>query len=82
MKERLTFTGDDTPMATLLLSVRDAFAAVERALIRERQAEGIALAKQRGVYQGGRPRALTRSCRTHRLGQFLHWTSRQGGHCS
>jgi DNA invertase Pin-like site-specific DNA recombinase len=59
LKERLTFTGDDTPMATLLLSVMGAFAEFERALIRERQAEGIALAKQRGVYQGGRPRALT-----------------------
>jgi DNA invertase Pin-like site-specific DNA recombinase len=36
-----------------------AFAEFEHALIRERQAEGSALAKQRGVYQGGRPRALT-----------------------
>ncbi len=50
--ERLTFTGDDTPMATLLLSVMGAFAEFERALIRERQMEGIALAKQRGVYKG------------------------------
>lgn len=29
-----------------------AFAEFERALIRERQREGIALAKQRGVYRG------------------------------
>ena len=50
--EHLTFTGDDTPMATLLLSVMGAFAEFERALIRERQLEGIALAKQRGVYKG------------------------------
>ena len=56
LKERLTFTGDDTPMATLLLSVMGAFAEFERALIRERQEEGIALAKQRGVYQGGAAR--------------------------
>lgn len=52
LHERLTFTGDDTPMATLLLSVMGAFAEFERALIRERQMEGIALAKQRGVYKG------------------------------
>jgi DNA invertase Pin-like site-specific DNA recombinase len=57
IKEGLTFTGDDSQMATLLLSVMDAFAEFERSLIRERQAEGIALAKQRGVYKG-RPRSL------------------------
>jgi DNA invertase Pin-like site-specific DNA recombinase len=39
-------------MATLLLSVMGAFAEFERALIRERQREGIALAKRRGVYRG------------------------------
>lgn len=55
LKEGLTFTGDDTPMATLLLSVMGAFAEFERAIIRERQAEGIALAKKRGVYRGRRP---------------------------
>jgi DNA invertase Pin-like site-specific DNA recombinase len=58
VKERLTFTGDDSPMATLLLSVMGAFAEFERALIRERQAEGIAAAKRRGVYTGRR-KALT-----------------------
>ncbi len=39
-------------MAALLLSVMGAFAEFERALIRERQREGIALAKQRGAYRG------------------------------
>lgn len=39
-------------MANLLLSMIGAFAEFERALIRERQREGIALAKQRGVYRG------------------------------
>jgi len=58
VKEQLTFTGEDAPMATLLLSVMGAFAEFERALIRERQREGIALAKQRGVYRG-RKKALT-----------------------
>jgi DNA invertase Pin-like site-specific DNA recombinase len=50
LKEQLTFTGDDSPMAHLMLSVMGAFAEFERTLIRERQREGIALAKQRGAY--------------------------------
>jgi DNA invertase Pin-like site-specific DNA recombinase len=58
VKESLTFTGEDSPMATLLLSVMGAFAEFERALILERQREGIAVAKQRGVYTGRKP-ALT-----------------------
>jgi DNA invertase Pin-like site-specific DNA recombinase len=58
IKEGLTFTGDDSPMANLLLSVMGAFAEFERELIRERQREGIALAKQRGTYRG-RKKALS-----------------------
>ena len=53
-KEGLTFTGEDAPMATLLLSVMGAFAEFERELLRERQRKGIALAKKRGVYRGRR----------------------------
>ena len=52
VKEGLAFTGDDSPMANLMLSVMGAFAEFERALIRERQREGIVLAKQRGAYRG------------------------------
>ena len=55
IKEGLTFTGEDSPMANLLLSVMGAFAEFERELIRERQREGIALAKQRGAYRGRKP---------------------------
>lgn len=58
VKENLTFTGEDSPMANLMLSVMGAFAEFERELIRERQLEGIALAKQRGAYQG-RKKALS-----------------------
>lgn len=58
VKESLTFTGEDSPLATLLLSVMGAFAEFERALILERQREGIAVAKQRGAYTGRKP-ALT-----------------------
>ena len=57
VKEQLTFTGEDSPMANLMLSVMGAFAEFERALIRERQREGIALARQRGAYRG-RKKAL------------------------
>ena len=55
VREQLTFTGEDSPMAHLLLSVMGAFAEFERALMRERQREGIALAKKRGVYKGRKP---------------------------
>lgn len=51
-KEKLTFTGEDSPMSHLLLSVMGGFAQFERNLIRERQREGIALAKLReGVHR-------------------------------
>ncbi len=60
VKESLTFTGEDSPMAHLLLSVIGAVAQFERDLIRERQREGIALAKQRNVYLG-RVRSLSAS---------------------
>lgn len=58
VKENMTFTGDDSPMSTLLLSMLGAVAEFERSMIRERQREGIALAKERGVYTGRKP-ALT-----------------------
>ena len=57
-KENLVFTGEDSPMANLLLSVMGAIAEFERQLIRERQREGITLAKRRGVYKG-RPATLS-----------------------
>jgi DNA invertase Pin-like site-specific DNA recombinase len=52
VKEGLSFTGDDSPMANLMLSVMGAFAEFERSQIHERQREGIALARQRGAYRG------------------------------
>jgi DNA invertase Pin-like site-specific DNA recombinase len=55
VKECLTFTGEDSAMSQLLLSVMGAFAEFERSLIRERQREGIALAKKSGVYKGRKP---------------------------
>lgn len=55
VKENLTFTGDDSPMSNLLLSMLGAVAEFERAMIRERQREGIAIAKAKGVYTGRKP---------------------------
>ena len=55
VKERQTFTGTDSAPAQLMLSLMGAFAEFERALIRERQREGIAIAKQRGTYKGRKP---------------------------
>ena len=54
-KESLTFTGESSPMANLLLSMLGAVAEFERALILERQREGIAVAKAAGAYKGRKP---------------------------
>jgi DNA invertase Pin-like site-specific DNA recombinase len=59
VKEHLTYTGTDSPMANLLLSVMGAFAQFERELIKERQREGIAIAKAKGNVYRGRVRSLT-----------------------
>lgn len=47
------------PTSRLLLSMLGAVAEFERSLIRERQADGIAAAKARGVYKGRRPSLTT-----------------------
>jgi len=51
-KEGLTFTGEDSPMSNLLLSMLGAVAEFERSLIRERQKEGVQIAKANGAYKG------------------------------
>jgi len=55
MKEGMTFTGDDSHISVLMLSMMGAFAEFERSLLLERQREGIALAKARGAYKGRKP---------------------------
>lgn len=52
MKENLTFTGKDSPMANLMLMLIGSIAEFELSLIRERQLEGIAIAKKQGKYKG------------------------------
>lgn len=60
LNERLDFDAgkEASPVAKLMLSMVGAFAEFERSMIKRRQAEGIALAKERGVYKG-RPRSVT-----------------------
>ena len=53
IKEGLTFTPEENnSLSNLMLSMMGAFAEFELAFIKERQAEGIAEAKKRGVYRG------------------------------
>ena len=58
LKEGQTYSKDSTPIAKLMLGLLGSVAEFKRSIIRERQAEGIARAKERGVYKG-RARALT-----------------------
>jgi DNA invertase Pin-like site-specific DNA recombinase len=48
LTERLTFSGSDDAMSTLMLQMMGSFAQFERSMIRKRQAEGIAAAKAKG----------------------------------
>jgi DNA invertase Pin-like site-specific DNA recombinase len=57
VKNRLIFGGSADPTAQLMLTMLGAFAEFERELIRERQREGIAIARAKGVYKG-RKKAL------------------------
>lgn len=52
IKENMTFTGEESSIAQLMLSIMGAFAEFERSLIKERQREGISIAKSKGVYKG------------------------------
>jgi DNA invertase Pin-like site-specific DNA recombinase len=57
IKENMSFTaGSEDPRSILMFTMLSAFAQFERSLIRERQREGIALAKAKGtVYKGRKP---------------------------
>jgi DNA invertase Pin-like site-specific DNA recombinase len=52
VKEHLSFTGEDSPMSNLMLSVMGAIHEFDRAILKERQREGIVLAKKRGAFRG------------------------------
>ncbi len=56
LSERLSFSASsEDPFARLQLQLLGAFAQFERSIIRKRQAEGIAKAKEKGVYRGRQP---------------------------
>ena len=55
--ENLTFAPDvDNPIATMQLQILGAVAEFERSIKRQRQLEGIAIAKDKGIYKGGMKR--------------------------
>jgi len=57
IKENLSFSlSDNSPLNDLMLNMLGSFAQFERDMIRERQREGIALAKAKGVYKGRKPK--------------------------
>ncbi len=56
--ENLIFSGQTSPMQELIFQMLGAFAQFERSLIKERQKEGIAKAKQEGRFTG-RPRKIS-----------------------
>ena len=59
-KERLTFTGEADHTGTLMMQIMGAVAEFERAIIKERQKEGIEIAKANGVYiKHGRKQEMT-----------------------
>ena len=60
ISEGLSFDGTDSPVANLMLTVVGAFGEFERRIARERQLEGIAKAKAKGIYKGRQP-SLTKS---------------------
>jgi DNA invertase Pin-like site-specific DNA recombinase len=59
VKESMTFTADASPMARLLLNMMGAFAEFEREIIKERQREGIAVARKAGKFSKERAKKLT-----------------------
>lgn len=64
-KENLLFTGETNPTQELMLSIMGAVAQFERTMIRERQREGIAKAKEKGVYRGRSKTIDDTAIRTH-----------------
>jgi len=51
-KESLHFTGENNPMQDLMLTMLGGIYQFERAMLLERQREGIAIAKAKGKYRG------------------------------
>lgn len=69
VKESMAFGDTNDPCATLMLSVMGAVAEFERALLLERQREGIEMAKRAGKYTGRKP-SLTDEQAQHLVGRL------------
>jgi DNA invertase Pin-like site-specific DNA recombinase len=55
IKEHLTFSPSDTnPISNLMLQILGSIAEFERSLIKGRQLQGIAIAKAKGKFKGGK----------------------------
>ena len=52
LKEAQTYSRDSSPVSKLMLGLLGSIAEFERSRIRERQAESIAKARERGAYKG------------------------------
>lgn len=57
VKDNLMFDGKENATSTLMLSMMGAYAEFERSILKERQREGIEIAKQKGVYKNRRKRS-------------------------
>lgn len=63
-KKKVSFVSDkeridtDTPQGQFMLTVFAAMAELERSQIRQRQTEGIAIAKKEGKYKGRQPKTI------------------------
>ncbi len=66
VKESLTFTGEDSPTATLLLNVMGSFAQFERELIKERQREASPSPRRKAF-----TKAANRLCPESKLPNFV-----------
>ena len=65
LTENLTFSSNDNnPMSELMLNMLGSFAQFERDMIKERQREGIAIAKKKGVYKGRKPKITKQQTET------------------
>jgi len=81
VKEHLTFTnaeqaGIDKAMAKLQLHIMGAVGEFERAMILERQREGIAIAKAEGKYKGRKPSLTNAKAEELRLRVAMRTTSK------
>lgn len=60
LKERID-TREDNPYSDLIVSIFSATAEFERKMIKERQREGIEIAKRKGAYKGGKKKYHARA---------------------